>query len=249
MNRTSVGFRSYHPEILCLFPEIRTHYNFEDHCSSYWETKEEEEIAHIEHKKRLSELMTNLGFTVQTLADPMWTFYNPTTNQTYYNFDKYHCDFKKDAPLHLAENADTFIHSGMIIEKSYAKFFPKLKYFIGSGNSHYEPEQDDIDNYGEPVLTSLFWENPEMMQSYTAFREPDDYPYHSPKITADYVRERFIVSHHSSLQDLYAHYRNVWKQKIENEYHGELEAGEPIPYVDEEYNENDMKIVEVNMEE
>lgn len=209
MNRTSVSFRSNSPEILVLFPEIQTHWNFEDFCSEIWDTPEQEQKFYKKNRKWFSTLMKNIGFTEQNIVDSMWTFYNPCTNQTYNHFNK-KCDFK-DAPLHLASNADTFIHTGMIIEKSYSKFFPKLLHFIGSGNSIYEPSQDDIDNYGEPVITSLFWENPCMLKSYTAYIQPNNFPYGSAKITADYIKSSFKVSHHNSLQEMSSYLEDSFK--------------------------------------
>jgi len=214
--RTSISFRNSHPEVICLFPELKVHYNFEDYTDIGWENEEKERKYISKTKKKFSKLMKNLGFTEQVLVDPMWSFYNPITGQTYNHFQK-QCDLKKDAPLKIAENCDTFIQGGMITEQSYYKLFPNLKHFIGSGNCMYEPDEDDIENYGEPVITSLFWENPKMMLTYTAFVPPNNFPYNSTKITAPYVKENFQVTHHSTLKELFSYYQKKREEDLESE--------------------------------
>ena len=199
MNR-AVSFRHDQPELISVLP-VQTWYNFDDFLYDYWESDQDRKEQIERAKERHELLMTNIGFTDQTLEEKKWKFVNPETKQTYVYFFDPNWDLKNlPEPLkQYIETADTYI-SGSVVIESFKDIMPSLKHFIGSTDSVYEPDEDDIENYGERSLSSHFWEHPQLFQNYLGYTESKKFKFWRSDYTPKYLRKHIQLRPFPCLQ-------------------------------------------------
>jgi len=197
----AVSFRHEQPELIAVLP-VQTWYNFDDFLYKYSESEQEREEATQRLKDRCEIMMANIGFTDQNIQENKWKFVNPETKQTYvYLFDS-NWDLKNlpDTMKQYIETADTYI-SGSVVIESFKDIMSSLKHFIGSTHCIYRPDEDDIENYGEHSLSSHFWENPQIFQSFLGYTESKRFKFWRTDYTPKYLQKNIKLRYFQSLQN------------------------------------------------